>query len=269
MNSASPDIFIAFLAGLLSFLSPCVFPLVPAYIGYLGGPTVMGAMSVASGKRKAANVSVAAATSQARWTALLHTFLFVLGFTFVFVVVIGGLAGQLSDLMRENRRLIQYIMGVVLVVFGLHMLRVINISFLDYTRRLEVRPTSNLGYFRSFFIGLGFAIGWTPCIGPTLTLMFNLVLNNQQSQAFPLFLAYSLGLGIPFLLAALAIGQVSSALKKVTRRTWTFRLGNWTVIDQANIMSLLSGVLLIVMGVLIFTNSLTFLSQYGPTIGNF
>lgn len=265
MNTASPDLFIAFLAGLLSFLSPCVFPLVPAYIGYLGGPTVMGAMGAAS----AARGGTASVASQARWTALLHTFLFVVGFTFVFVVVIGGLAGQLSDLLRENRRLIQYIMGAILVVFGLHMLRVINIPFLDYTRRLDVRPANNLGYFRSLLIGVGFAIGWTPCIGPTLTLMFNLVLNNQQAQAFPLFLSYSLGLGIPFLLAALAIGQVSAALKKITRRTYSLRLGSWNVIDQANIMSILSGVLLIVMGALIFTNSLTFLSQFGPTVGNF
>src|SRR5947209_4532093 len=115
MTTTSPDIFVAFLAGLLSFLSPCVFPLVPAYIGYLGGPAVMGAMSATG---QASGGTAAISVSNARWTAVLHTLVFVVGFTFVFVVVIGGLAGQLSDLLRDNRRVIEYIMGVVLVVFG-------------------------------------------------------------------------------------------------------------------------------------------------------
>src|SRR4051812_24959569 len=118
MSTTSPDIFVAFIAGLLSFLSPCVFPLVPAYIGYLGGPTVMGAMSGASTMGGTATVS----SSTARWTAVLHTFMFVIGFTLIFVVVIGGLAGQLSDLLVQNRRVIQYVMGGLLVIFGLHML---------------------------------------------------------------------------------------------------------------------------------------------------
>jgi cytochrome c-type biogenesis protein len=263
--TTSPDIFVAFLAGLISFLSPCVFPLVPAYIGYLGGPTVMGAMSGASAMGGTTTVSASAA----RWTAVLHTLLFVLGFTIIFVVVIGGLAGQLSEILTQNRRVIQYIMGALLILFGLHMLTIIHIPFLDYTRRLDVRPADNLGYFRSLLVGMGFAIGWTPCIGPTLSFMLTLVLNNEQAQAFPLFLSYSLGLGIPFLLAALAIGQISAGIKKITRRSFTFKLGNWTVMDHANIMSILSGLLLLIMGFLVFTNSLTILNQFGVGLGSF
>jgi cytochrome c-type biogenesis protein len=263
--SSTPNIFIAFLAGLISFLSPCVFPLVPAYIGYLGGPTVMGAMSGASAMGGTTTVSA----SSARWTAVLHTLLFVLGFTIIFVVVIGGLAGQLSELLTQNRRVIQYIMGTILVIFGLHMLTLIHIPFLDYTRRLDVRPADNLGYLRSLLVGMGFAIGWTPCIGPTLSIMLTMVLNNRQADAFPLFLSYSLGLGIPFLLAALAIGQISAGMKKLTRRSVTFKLGNWTVLDHANVVSIFSGALLLVMGYLVFTNSLTILNQFGVGLGSF
>ena len=127
--------------------------------------------------------------------------------------------------------------------------------------------TSNLGYFRSFLIGLGFAIGWTPCVGPTLGLMFTLVLKNKQADAFPLFLAYSLGLGIPFLLAGFAMGQVSSALKKLTRRTYSLDLGSWKLVDRVDIVSLVGGLLLVVVGVLVFTNALTILNQYFPSFG--
>jgi cytochrome c-type biogenesis protein len=196
-----------------------------------------------------------------------HALLFVLGFSFVFVVVIGGLAGALSELLQENRDVIRNVMGVMLIVFGLHMLGVINIPFLNYTRRLEVKPSSNFGYLRSLLIGVGFGAGWTPCIGPTLGLIFTLAVNGDQAAAFPLFLAYSLGMGVPFLLAALAMGQVTAGLKKLTRRMFSLKMGSWTVIDQVNIVSLVSGGLLVIMGILILANMLTWLNQFAPTFG--
>jgi cytochrome c-type biogenesis protein len=262
MESSSLNLFVAFIAGLVSFLSPCVLPLVPVYIGYLSGPAVMGAVAGAG-----SGGTVAMSASAARWRVMLHALLFVVGFSLIFVVVIGGLAGALSDVLREHRRLVQYIMGAMLIVFGLHMLSIINISFLNYTRRLDVRPADNLGYLRSFLIGMGFGIGWTPCIGPTLGLMFTLALNNQQAEAFPLFLAYSLGLGIPFLLAGLAMGQISGALKKLTRRTYSLKIGGWTAVDHVNIISIVSGLLLIVVGLLVFTNTMTILNQIAPDFG--
>src|SRR5438552_11347778 len=202
---SSLNIFVAFAAGLVSFLSPCVLPLVPVYIGYLSGPAAMSAGRVGpQGQAGAATMSVSAA----RWRVLGHSALFVLGFTIIFVVVIGKLAGVLTGLLWDHKLEVQRLMGVVLVIFGLFMLHVINIPFLNYTRRADtmLRPSTNLGYLRSLFIGMGFAIGWTPCIGPTLTLMFGIVSNNDEAAAFPLFLAYSLGLGIPFLVAGLAMG---------------------------------------------------------------
>jgi cytochrome c-type biogenesis protein len=265
---SSLNIFVAFAAGLISFLSPCVLPLVPAYIGYLSGPAVMSAASTAGGGRREAAMTMTA--SSARWKVFAHSALFVLGFTIIFVVVIGGLAGTFSDLLREHKRAVQYVMGVMLVIFGLFMLHMVNIPLLNYTRRADtaMRSTAgNLGYLRSLLIGMGFAIGWTPCIGPTLGLMFTLAMNNSQAEAFPLFLSYSLGLGIPFLLAGFAMGQISSGLKKLTRRTYSLKIGAWKVVDQVDIVSLVSGVLLVVVGIMVFTNSLTIINQYFPTFG--
>src|SRR5438552_14024371 len=158
------NIFVAFAAGLVSFLSPCVLPLVPAYIGYLSGPAVMSAAGAGAGMgagsaRRSGGAAVAMSASAARWRVLAHSALFVLGFTVIFVVVIGGLAGQLSDLLRENRLIVEKIMGVLLVVFGLFMLHVVNIPFLNYTRRADtaMRSLGSPGYLRSLLIGMGFA----------------------------------------------------------------------------------------------------------------
>jgi cytochrome c-type biogenesis protein len=131
-----------------------------------------------------------------------------------------------------------------------------------------MRPGPNLSYVRSFLIGLGFGLGWTPCIGPTLALIFGLAMNGEQTQAILPFLAYSIGLGVPFMLTALAMGSISKSLKRLTRYSYSLKIGNWTLIDRVNIVSLISGGLLIVMGVLIFTNLLTILAPAVPGIGN-
>src|SRR4051794_8959333 len=310
-------ILTAFAAGVLSFLSPCVLPLVPAYIGYLGGsvvrtgrgsappnrpmrprtatnanamqaapavadggmsgpPTTVasaavvsqtmgGAVAVprpedmerpAASARRAAERPRAAAASASRWIVLTHAIVFVLGFTLVFAII-GGLIGSARDLLLSenplfhvsNRRILQYVMGALLIVFGLHMVGFINIRFLNYERRLgdKMRPGPKLSYLRSFLIGLGFGLGWTPCIGPTLGLIFSLSLNGQQGEAVLPFLAYSIGLGIPFMLTALAMGRISTFLKRLTRRSYSLRFGGWTLIDRVNIVSIVSGLLLIIM----------------------
>lgn len=316
----SPELFIAFLAGLLSFLSPCVLPLVPAYIGYLGGSVtrtapapkrarapIAAGETVAAGERPLATpvmnaeLSVASAgaatmdlrpapgaaartsgrpvvqSASSRWIVLVHAFVFVLGFTLVFAII-GGLVGSLRDVLLgenpwfdiTNRRLLQYVMGVLLVVFGLHMIGLINIPWLNYERRLgdKLRPSSNLSYIRSFLIGLGFGLGWTPCIGPTLSLIFTMSIGGQQGQAIVPFLAYSIGLGIPFMLTALAMGRISSFLKKLTRKSYSVRIGNWKAIDRVNIVSLVSGGLLVFMGILIFFDLVTLLAPPVNGIGN-
>ncbi|MEO6456892.1 MAG: cytochrome c biogenesis CcdA family protein [Chloroflexia bacterium] len=273
----APSLFIALLAGIVSFLSPCVLPLVPAYIGYMSGSTLaaagggsvgmsnVGAMAVPTGSTVSA--FRAAPPIAQRWVVMVHALLFVLGLTVVLVVVIGGLAGTFSYLLKEKKLILQQVMGLLLVIFGLHTIGAINVPFLNYTRRLDMRPAENLGYLRSFLIGAAFGIGWTPCVGPTLGAIFTLALNGEEGQAFLPALAYSLGLGIPFLLTALAMGRVSSGLKRLTRRSYSLRVGNRTLIREVNVVSLVSGLLLMIMGLLVFTNSLTILTTIAPNFG--
>ncbi|HKP52120.1 MAG TPA: cytochrome c biogenesis protein CcdA [Chloroflexia bacterium] len=256
----SPDLFLSFLAGLLSFLSPCVFPLVPVYLGYLSGPAVMAARA-ASAQGGTATMS----TSAARWIVLGHALMFMLGFTFIFGAVFGGLASFLTEFFFKNRDLINRVMGIMLIIFGMHSVGLIRIGFLDYTKRLDLRPSQNLGYLRSFIIGVGFAVGWTPCTSIQLGLIFTLA-RDDPGGAFIPFLIYSLGFGLPFLLAALALGQISSGLKRITRRGYSLKIGNWQVIREVNIISLISGLVLILMGILVLTDALGFLSTITPPI---
>jgi len=336
-------LFLAFAAGVLSFLSPCVLPLVPAYIGYLGGSVVRSAQARPrpSGMRNAelgmrnnntqdpisrsqfhisdsVNASTAIAAvpprvgsgprssgegmsadramrptrpveatrrpqpnpqtkAAARWLVVSHAIVFVLAFSLVFAVI-GGLVGSLRDVFLSqntlfhttNKRVLEYIMGALLVVFGLHMIGLINIPFLNYERRLgdKMRPGANLSYARSFLIGLGFGVGWTPCVGPTLGLIFTMAVNGQQGQAALPFIAYSLGLGVPFIVTALAMGQISSALKRFTRRGYSLQIGSWKAIDRVNIVSLISGLLLVIMGIFIFTDLVTLLAPNTPGFFN-
>lgn len=255
----APTLFIAFLAGFLSFLSPCVLPLVPAYIGYMSG----------SATRQVRTGSVAGAavvTSSARWIVMAHALMFVIGFTLVFAVL-GNLVGAAKGFFFDYREVIQRSMGVLLIVFGIFMVGVVNIPFLNYTRRLDIRPASNLGYLRSFLIGLGFGVGWTPCVGPTLGLIMTLALQGREGEVMFPFLAYSLGLALPFLATALAMGRISAILKKLTRRSFSLKIGGWKIIDEVNVVSLVSGLLLIIMGVLIAFDWLKLLAP--PTSGVF
>jgi cytochrome c-type biogenesis protein len=217
-------------------------------------------------------------TAAMRWMTLTHAIVFVFAFSLVFAVI-GGLVGSFRDVFLgynplfptiTNRRILEYIMGALLVVFGLHMVGLINIPFLNYERRLgdKMRPGANLSYARSFLIGLGFGVGWTPCVGPTLGLIFGLAINGQEGQAILPFIAYSLGLGVPFMVTALAMGQISSVLKKITRRGYSLRIGNWKAIDRVNVVSLISGLLLVVMGVFIFTDLVTLLAPNLPGLFN-
>jgi cytochrome c-type biogenesis protein len=257
----TPDLVLSFLAGILSFLSPCVFPLVPVYLGYLSGPAVMAARTASS-----TGGTATMSTSSARWIVVGHAIMFILGFTFVFGAVFGGLASFLTEFFFNNKDNINKVMGVMLIIFGLHSIGLIRIGFLDYTRRLDLRPSQNLGYLRSLIIGIGFAVGWTPCTSLQLGLIFTLAKNGAPEQAFIPFVIYSLGFGLPFLLAALALGQISAGLKRITRRSYSFKIGNWTAIDQVNIISLVSGLVLILMGILVLTNALFYLSTITPPI---
>ncbi|MEO1693694.1 MAG: cytochrome c biogenesis protein CcdA [Pseudomonadota bacterium] len=191
-----PDAYMYFgvaLAGLVSFLSPCVLPLVPPYLGYLGGTTI----SQVGGKPQI--------EAHVRRRIIVGSLFFVLGFTAVFVSLGAG-ASAFGQLIREHKETLSMVAGGVIILFGLHFLGVLRVPLLYKQARYEA-DVSAATYVGAFVMGLAFAFGWTPCIGPILgTVMTVAASEGSLSAGMTLLLAYSLGLGVPFVLAAVAIG---------------------------------------------------------------
>lgn len=188
---------LSFLAGLASFLSPCVFSLVPAYIGYLGGRAAGGET-----------------TQSNRFITFTHGLAFVLGFSFVFVLL-GVASASLGRVLFDLREILAKVGGIVVIIFGLHMIGVFRIKFLEYDTRVQELPDRKWGYLSSALMGIFFSAGWAPCVGPVLGAILTLSLNGGSvSNGVTLLSAYSAGLAIPFLIAALGIGWVSVTLKK-------------------------------------------------------
>ncbi|KNY28090.1 cytochrome c biogenesis CcdA family protein [Pseudobacteroides cellulosolvens] len=220
---------LAFSAGLLSFLSPCVLPLIPAYISYLTGSAVT---DITSGKD--------------RFNLFYKSVGFVIGFTLIFIMM-GASVSSLGKLFSENQGLFRQVGGIIIIIFGLHTIGLFKINMLYREKRLLPFGTSK--NVSSIFIGMAFATGWTPCIGPILsTILIYAGSQDTIGKGILLLSIYSLGLAVPFLLTALAIGNFSVYFKKFSR--------------FLPAVSAVSGVLMIIMGVLIFTNKLTILSRY-------
>jgi cytochrome c-type biogenesis protein len=195
MEASNFGLSIAFLGGLASFLSPCVFALVPAYIGYLSGRSV-------------------GAQENNRFYTLSHGVAFVLGFSTIFILLGLG-ASAIGNLLYDLRPYLTRIGGVVVILFGLHMTGVITIPFLQYDVRRQDAPDKRYGYLSSFLLGVFFSAGWSPCVGPILGTILTLSLSTGSlTQGFWLLVAYSVGLAIPFLIAAVEIGLVTSFIKK-------------------------------------------------------
>jgi cytochrome c-type biogenesis protein len=201
MDFGNIGLGLAFLAGLASFLSPCVFALVPAYVGYLGG-------------RSAATSTIG---QNNRFFTLTHGIAFVLGFSTVFILLGLG-ASAIGNLLFDLRPILTKVGGVVVVILGLHMLGIFRIPFLQYdTRRQEV-PDKKLGYLSSALLGVFFSAGWSPCVGPVLGAILTLSLSGGSIiQGGQLLAAYSAGLAIPFLIAATQISLVATALRRYGR----------------------------------------------------
>ncbi len=240
---------LAMLAGLLSFISPCVLPLVPAYIGYLTGQaanTVSSSLA-AVGAAPASNTEVQSGPS--RWIVFLHGVFFVAGFSLIFVML-GISAGALGQLGRQFLQINDWIIrvgGLLIIVLGLHTMGVIRIPFLYYDSRRQSRSRPELGYIGSFFMGITFSAGWSPCLGPILAAMLTLgASTGSVVRAAVLLSAYALGLGIPFLLTALLLERVAGQLRKLQK--------------HMRIVEIVSGILLIVIGILVFSGTLQRLS---------
>lgn len=224
---------ISALAGLLSFLSPCVLALVPAYIGYLGGRSVSPAGEVVEN----------------RWVTFSHGVAFVIGFSIVFVLL-GAAASALGALLYDVRTWLARIGGLVVIIFGLHTMGLITIPFLDYDTRRQMEPSPGLGYVSSALMGVFFSAGWAPCVGPVLGAVLTLALNSARiTEGVVLLSAYSVGLAIPFLLAALGIGRVAELMR---------RYGT-----AVRILSYVTGVILVIVGVMLLSGTLERLAQFG------
>lgn len=197
MDIANVTVGLSFLAGLASFLSPCVFSLVPAYVGYLGGRAVGGET-----------------TESNRFITFTHGLAFVLGFSMVFITL-GVATASLGRLLFDLREILAKVGGIVVIIFGLHMIGVFRIKFLEYDTRIQQVPDRKLGYLSSALMGVFFSAGWAPCVGPVLGAILTLALNGGSvSTGVTLLSAYSAGLAIPFLIAALGVGWVSLTLRK-------------------------------------------------------
>ena len=227
-NSAALGVVIAFTAGILSFLSPCVLPLVPGYVTFVTGLSLED-------------------VSRARRVALVHSLLFVCGFTAIFVALGAG-ATALGVVLAAYRDWISRIGGVLLAIFGLILLDVVRIPALSRDRRIYLADKP-VGYLGSVLVGLAFGAGWTPCIGPVLGGILSLAsATGSVWRGVALLLAYSAGLAVPFLLAALAIDKFLALFARIRRGLlWVSRI---------------SGALLIVVGVLLASGWFTMLATW-------
>ncbi|HEV8124634.1 MAG TPA: cytochrome c biogenesis CcdA family protein [Gemmatimonadales bacterium] len=227
-DGQSVGLVVAFSAGVLSFLSPCVLPLVPSYIGFLTGMT-------------------ANEVTSRRHLAVLHALMFVAGFSLIFIVL-GASATALGKALNYYRDWIQRVGGVLIILFGLVCLDVIKFGFLKQEKRfhLEDKP---VGFLGSGLVGMAFGAGWTPCIGPILGSVLGLAATEQDlSRGILLLACYSAGLALPFILAAVALDRFFGWFQKFRRYLpWVLRV---------------SGILLIIVGILMVTGSFTKLAGW-------
>jgi cytochrome c-type biogenesis protein len=222
----------AFVAGLISFLSPCVLPLVPGYVSLISGAS---AEELESQDRRLLK------------TVLLHSLMFILGFTLVFVIL-GATATELGRLVTAYRRWLTWIAGAVIILFGLHLTGILKIKALYMDKRLHAvgGGKSPIG---AFVVGFAFAFGWTPCIGPILaTILLAASKQDSVGKGVLLLWVYSLGLAVPFLLTSLGIGRFMSFYGWFRRHLHT--------------VEVFSGVILIVIGALILTQHFTVINNY-------
>jgi cytochrome c-type biogenesis protein len=234
MDSSQISFGIAFLAGLASFLSPCVLPLVPIYLAQLVGHSVYQA---ADGQEE----------QPQRLNTFIHSLLFVLGFTLAFVAL-GATASTLGSFLRAYQILLRQVGGIVLIIFGLRLTGILKLSIFYWQKRFEFRP-SRPSYPASLLIGLIFAIGWTPCVGLILAPILGLAASAATlGRGVVLLLCYSLGLGVPFLLLGVGVNQLGRVLKWLKPHVGKIEAG--------------TGVVMIAAGLVIFFNLLPYFNRF-------
>ena len=216
--------FYVLLAGLLSFLSPCVLPIVPGYLCFIAGTSLDKALDNQETLRS---------------NTLKYSISFVFGFSSIFVLM-GASATYLSSLLYEYFDYLRIIGGIIIIIFGIHFTQIIQFSFLNSDSRIQIKNYKP-GLVGSFIVGLSFAFGWTPCIGPILGSVLSVAASSETiSEGTFLLILYSAGLGIPFILAAYGIGTFLKFLSRIRKHIRTIEI--------------FTGLLLILFGILILTN---------------
>jgi cytochrome c-type biogenesis protein len=224
---------LAFLAGLASFFSPCVFSLVPVYIGYLAGRSAGDGGNTIHNER----------------LTFLHGVAFILGFSLVFILL-GLTVSALGSILYNIKDYLAKIGGVVIMLFGIHMTGIYRFSFLEYDLRPHSELDKNRGFISSFMLGILFSAGWSPCIGPVLGTILTLAMNQGNIKTgTAMLVVYSLGMAIPFLIAAVGVGWVGKVLKRYSK---------WMHYTEVGM-----GVLLIVVGILLIAGVFSQLARLG------
>lgn len=235
--TGSVGVLVAFSAGLFSFLSPCVLPLFPSYVSFITGMSVSDLTTDLSGA--------------ARRRVMLHALAFVLGFSLVFVAL-GASFSAAGQFLLDYRNLIRQVGGALIVLFGLYIAGVFKLAAMGRTMQFQLREKP-AGYLGSLLVGITFAIGWTPCVGPILGAILSLAGTSETVQrGIGLLIAYSAGLGVPFLVSAVALG----AFLKFFKRYRPF----------IPVMERAAGVILVVVGVLVFTNYYVVLNSWAISL---
>jgi cytochrome c-type biogenesis protein len=221
------ELFLAFGAGLMSFLSPCVLPLIPGYISFVSGQSFQELTS-----KKNINI--------------FPLILFCLGFSTVFIIF-GATASFLGQLLLQNSQILRIIAGIIIIILSLQLIGILNLSFLNFEKRFDTKKTENI--FFPYIIGMAFGFGWTPCIGPILGSILALAaIEETLGRAIFLLILYSLGLAIPFVISGYLIQKFLIFSKNFKK--------------NVNIISKIGGIVLLITGVLILTNQLQALGYY-------
>ncbi len=222
------------LMGLVSFVSPCILPLIPSYISYITGISYDELMSPEAQKKNMR-------------TTLQHSLAFVAGFSIIFVLL-GATASLMGQVLNQYLEVIRIVGGILIIIMGVFVMDVVNIPFLQREAKLRLK-TRPAGYIGTVVVGMIFGAGWTPCIGPFLSSVLTLAMEaDTLGRGMVLLMFYSLGLGIPFILSALAISAFMTYSNRLKKHFKAIKIA--------------SGVILIIMGVLLITNSMTLLTSY-------
>ncbi|MBA4718436.1 MAG: sulfite exporter TauE/SafE family protein [Nitrosopumilus sp.] len=237
---ADPTIFVALLAGLGSFIAPCILPMIPAFLAYISGTTV-----TELGSKSGSVITIN------RLNIVLNTVFFVLGFSIVFSILGVLINSVLSNTAGEFTESLNFLGGIIIISFGIFMLLSTKIRSLNIEKKFFPK-SSKSSYPMSFVFGLAFAVGWTPCVGPILGTILTLAATTP-SLSFSLLLAYSLGLGIPFILMGVFFSRATRLIRSMTKHLKYYNV--------------ILGAFIIILGILVFTNQLAYIANF-PLLNN-